>query len=127
MMIRKELHRIEPWSAVRVGFFFGLLCGFIFGLLNGWAVKYLAEMYGGMFTPPGSENLVNLGGGAVWFLAVSTALVFSLFWSFMGGVFAIFYNLVARWFGGIEVGVVERPLHKTQTTHDGGVEVRDDA
>jgi hypothetical protein len=107
-MIR-EIRRIHPFSAVRVGFFFGLVFGFLFGLFNGMIVSFIAQTYGPSFLPPGSENVGNLGGGALIVLAVFAALMFSLLWAFAALVMSWLYNLIAGWFGGIEFWVVDHP------------------
>ena len=107
----REIRRILPFSAVRVGFFFGLAFGFLFGLFNGLIVSFIAETYGPSFLPAGSENVGNLSGGALFILAIFAALMFSLIWAFTGLVFALLYNLIAGWFGGIEFTVLDHPDH----------------
>jgi hypothetical protein len=101
--VKREIQRIEPFSAVRVGFFFGLLFGFFFGLFNAAIVRFLAVSYGEAFLPPGSSGLADLSGLTLLIFAVFTALTFSLLYALLGLVMAWFYNLIARLFGGIEV------------------------
>ncbi|MBI5058386.1 DUF3566 domain-containing protein [candidate division KSB1 bacterium] len=105
----REIRRIQPFSAVRVGFFFGLAFGFVFGLFNGMIVSFIAQTYGPSFLPPGSESVGELGGGALIVLAIFAALMFSLLWAFTGLIFALLYNLIAGWFGGIEFSVIDHP------------------
>ncbi|MFZ5433256.1 MAG: DUF3566 domain-containing protein [Calditrichota bacterium] len=107
-MIR-EIRRIEPVSAIRVGFFIGLLSGFIFGLVEGTIIKAIAQSGGMGLLPQGAESLVNLQGGALVILAVVTGLVFSLLFALTGGLLTIFYNWSARLFGGIEMHMDAEP------------------
>ncbi len=121
--MRRELHRIEPWSAVRIGFFFGLFSGFLFGLLNAWAAKYLAEVYGKSLAPEGTDMTMFMSGQAVLFFAIIASLLFSLVWSALGGAFAMLYNLVARMFGGLEISVLDHSAQITRSAeHDDGVD-----
>lgn len=101
--MKREIHRIEPFSAVRVGFFFGLFIGFFFGLFNAAVVRFLAASYGQAFLPPGSDSIASMSGFTLFVFAVFTALTFSLLHAFIGLVFAWFYNVIARLFGGLEI------------------------
>jgi hypothetical protein len=100
--LKKEITRIEPWSAVRVGFFFGILLGLVFGLFNGVLIKYLSGTSASSLLPPDAKELSSFSGGAMVALAIVMALIFSLLWALIGAVGAIFYNAVANLFGGLE-------------------------
>lgn len=100
--MKKEITRIEPWSAVRVGFFFGLLSGFLFGLFNGFFIKLLAGTSASSMLPPDAKDLAGLSGGAMIALAIVMALIFSLLYAVIGVFGAMFYNAIAGLFGGLE-------------------------
>ena len=101
--MKREITRIEPWSAMRVGFFFGLLSGFLFGLFSGSLTKYLANSMGVSVLPPDAQEVAGLSAGAIVALAIMMALIASLAWALLGAIGAVFYNLVARLFGGLEL------------------------
>jgi len=101
-MIR-EIHRIEPLSAIRVGFIMGIFTGFIFGLLEGAIIKLAVKTIGSEILPPGAESLAHLSGASLLLLAIVMGLLISLFFALMAGLLAIFYNWAARIFGGFEI------------------------
>jgi len=101
--VRHEISRIEPWSAVRIGFFMGLLCGFVLGLLEVAVFKSLSGAGGAGLLPPEASDLANMSGGMILVMAVVTGLLMSLVMSLLGGLTALFYNMVARLFGGLEL------------------------
>jgi Transmembrane domain of unknown function (DUF3566) len=101
--MKRELRHIHPWSAVRVCFFVGLLCGFLLGLFNGVILKYFAGVLGEQAIPRDMMNAMNLSGGTIIALAIILSLISSLLLAVFGGIAAIFYNLIAAWFGGLEV------------------------
>jgi hypothetical protein len=103
--VKREIHHIEPWSAVRVGFFIGLLGGFVFGLLNGAIIKYFASVLGDKMMPPELMSMVNLSGGAIIALSIIMSLISSLIFAVLGLVAALCYNLIASLFGGLEIHV----------------------
>jgi hypothetical protein len=100
--MKRELLRIEPWSAVRVGFFFGLLIGFAAALFEVFLLKSLSGTSAKSLLPPEASQMVGMSGGAIAAMAVIMALFFSLLIAFLSGLGAIFYNAITRWFGGIE-------------------------
>lgn len=100
--MKKEISRIEPWSAVRVGFFFGLLTGILFGFFNGFFIKLLAGTTASSLLPPDAKELSGLSGGAMVALAIIMGLIFSLIYAITAAIGAVFYNAVARLFGGLE-------------------------
>ncbi len=103
--MKRELQRVEPWSAVRIGFFIGLLGGFLLGLLNGVLVKYMAGVLGEKVMPPELMNMAHLTGGAIFVLGIIMALMSSLFFAVLSLVAAICYNVIAHLFGGLEMEV----------------------
>jgi hypothetical protein len=101
--MRRELQRIEPWSAVRVGFFLGIPAGFLFGLLE---AAFLKTMTGqGATLPPEANALGDLSGGSVFMMALMMSVMCSLLFALTGGIGAMIYNLIARLFGGVEVRI----------------------
>ncbi len=100
--MKKEITRIEPWSAVRVGFFFGLLSGILFGLFNGFFIKLLAGTSASSMLPPDAKELSGFSGGAMIALAIVMGLIFSLLYAVVGALGAMFYNAIAGLFGGLE-------------------------
>lgn len=101
--MKREIQRIEPMSAVRVGFLVGLASGVVFGLLEAALFKTLSQSTGASFLPPEAADLVNLSGGGIIILAIVTGLFFSLVFAFLGAMTALLYNLAAHLFGGIEI------------------------
>jgi hypothetical protein len=90
--------RIGPGSAFKVGAalyaFMGLFIGLIFALVS---------MVGGALMPASQTGAFRMffGAGAIIFLPI--------FYGVIGGIFAalgaLIYNLVAGWFGGLEVDI----------------------
>jgi hypothetical protein len=101
--MKREIQRIEPVSAVRVGFILGLGLGVIFGLVEAVFLKLLAGSGGEAMLPAGAAELTKLSGGGILLLALSAGLMFSLICSLLGALTAMFYNLAAHFFGGIEM------------------------
>jgi hypothetical protein len=101
--MKRELLRIEPMSAVRISFFLGLAAGFLFGLIEAILFKSLsASPAGSSLLPPEAQQMVTMSGAAIVLLAVVVGLVFSLIFAFAGALMAVFYNWLARMFGGLE-------------------------
>jgi hypothetical protein len=109
MSVRHELLRVEPRSALRVGFLLGLLGGFVFGLLEVLFFRALSSGAGGVVLPAEAQELVNSGGGGLVVVALVTSLISSLVFALVGGLTAVFYNFGARLFGGIELSLSEPP------------------
>ncbi|RPH93538.1 hypothetical protein EHM69_09995 [candidate division KSB1 bacterium] len=101
--MRREILRVEPWSAVRIGFVIGLFGGVIFGLLESFIFRMMAGSGSASLLPPEAKGLTELSGGMMIVAALVAGLVFSLICAMIGGLTAMFYNLGARLFGGIEV------------------------
>jgi hypothetical protein len=101
--MKREIQRIEPVSAVRVGFLVGLISGVIFGLIEVILIKGMSQSVGSSFFPAEAAELTNLNSGAMIVLAIVTGLFFSLIFAVVGAMFALLYNLSAHLFGGIEV------------------------
>jgi hypothetical protein len=98
----RVVKRIEPLSAMKVA---GILYG-ILGLFIGAILSVLA--LSGIFSSP-----LTGGGMPGWFPGVFGALavvIFPIFYAVLGavmaGLMAVFYNLAARFVGGLEVDVV---------------------
>lgn len=108
-MIRREITRIEPRSALRVGFFLGLLFGILFGLYSAMVLKGMGESGMNMFGEAEAAQLKSLGGVSTILLTLFMGLLGALFYSLVSGLCAIVYNLAARMFGGLEYQVQELP------------------
>ena len=106
-MSRREITRIEPRSAVRIGFFLGLVVGLLFGLYSAAVLKGLSDSGMALLGDAETAQLKELGGISTVLLLIISALLGALFHSLIGGLCAIVYNLSARFFGGIEYHVQE--------------------
>lgn len=106
-MSRREITRIEPRSALRVGFFLGLLFGLLFGLYSAMVLKGMGESGMKMFGEAEAAQLKSLGGISTILLTLFMGLLGALFYSLVSGLCAIVYNLAARMFGGLEYQVQE--------------------
>jgi Na+/proline symporter len=105
--VKHEVLRIEPRSALRIGFLLGLLGGFVFGLIEVLLFRAMSQAGGEAVLPPGAQELIGSGPGALVLVAVVTGLISSLVFALVGALTAIFYNLGARLFGGIEISLDE--------------------
>jgi hypothetical protein len=109
MSVKHEVLRVEPRSAMRIGFLLGLLGGFVFGLLEVLFFRALSGAAGGGMLPPEAQALVSSGAGALILVALVTSLISSLIFALAGGLTAVFYNFGVRLFGGIELFLSEPP------------------
>ena len=116
--MKREIQRIEPVSAVRVGFILGLGLGVIFGLVEAVFLKLLAGSGGEAMLPAGAAELTKLSGGGILLLALSAGLMFSPVAGArsLGALTAMFYNLAAHFFGGIEMILMETSRSRTTRT-----------
>lgn len=101
--MKREVLRIEPVSATRVGFFVGLAAGVLFWILELFLMKLLSGAGGEEMLPPGGKDVLGLGTVGLMGMAVISSLLFSLLFAVFGGLFAVLYNLAARFFGGFEI------------------------
>lgn len=102
--MKREILRLEPVSAMRIGFVLGLFAGFVMGLVEAVLLKAMSGMPGSAAVlPPEAAPLSNAGAGTLFLLAVVMGLLFSLIFAFLGALMAIAYNLAARFFGGLEL------------------------
>ncbi|MDD5087344.1 MAG: DUF3566 domain-containing protein [bacterium] len=115
--MKRELLRIEPVSATRVGFFVGLAAGVVFWILELLLMKLLSGAGGEAMLPPGGKDLLGLGAVGVMGMAVISSLLFSLLFAVFGGLLAVFYNLAARFFGGFEICVSDAEAEPAPPTH----------
>jgi len=106
-MKRREITRIEPRSAIRIGFFLGLLFGALFGVYSAVLLKGMGDTGLQMFGATEAAQIKSLGGVSTIFMAMFMGLIGALFYSLVSGLCAVVYNLAARWFGGIEYQVQE--------------------
>lgn len=92
------LKRVGPASAFKVGL---ALYGFM-GLLGGAFFAVLSQT-GGAFVPPAEAGAFRM------FFGVGAIVILPIFYGIIGGIFgalgAVIYNLVAGWFGGLEVDI----------------------
>jgi hypothetical protein len=116
--MKREIQRIEPVSAIRVGFLVGMVSGVIFGLIEVLLIKGISQGGGSSFLPVEAAELTNLSGGAMIVLSIVTGLIFSLIFAFLGAMMALLYNLAAHLFGGIEVFMSGDESAQTDTEND---------
>lgn len=107
--MKHELLRIEPRSAIRIGFFLGLLGGFILGVFEMLFFRAVSDAGGGAMLPAEAKALIGTGAGSYLMIGLVTGLVFSLIMALAGGLTAVFYNLAARMFGGVEMTLDDPP------------------
>ncbi|HEY3295818.1 MAG TPA: DUF3566 domain-containing protein [bacterium] len=100
--MKREILRVEPASAVRIGFVVGLFTGFVAGLVEAVLLKAMSGTPGGSLLPPEAAPLANSSAGTLFLLAIVMGLLFSLIFAFLGALLAFAYNMAARSFGGIE-------------------------
>lgn len=113
--MKHEVLRIEPRSAMRIGFFVGLLGGFIFGLFETLIFRAMSSTGGSTILPPEARQLLESGSSALLLVAVITGLGSSLIVALFGGLTAIFYNMGSRLFGGLEVVLNEPPAEAAES------------
>ena len=101
--MKREIQRIEPASAVRIGFVVGLFAGFVMGLIEAVLLKAMSGAPGSSMLPPEAAPLANSSAGTLFLLAIVMGLLFSLIFALLGALTAFAYNLAARSFGGIEM------------------------
>lgn len=88
----KEIKRVGP---VSVGKILGVI-GAVVGVIVGLILALFSDALGGAF----------LGGN--WFVQLIVLIVFYALVSFVTGViYAVIYNLVAGWIGGIQIELDE--------------------
>jgi hypothetical protein len=108
--VKHEVLRIEPRSAMRIGFFVGLLGGIVFGLIETLLFRAMSSAGGNALLPPEAQQLIASGTGALLLVALITGLASSLIVALVGGLTAVFYNFGARLFGGLEFSLSEPPV-----------------
>lgn len=115
-MSRREVTRIEPRSAVRVGFFIGLVIGLLFGLYSAALLKGMSESSLSLLGGADAAQIKSLGSVSTIFLMIFMGLIGALLHSLIAGLCAIVYNLSARMFGGLEYHVEEIPESGSTTS-----------
>ena len=120
--MKHEVLRIEPRSAMRIGFFIGLLGGFVFGLVETLIFRAMSGASTGITLPPEAQQLIESGAGALLLVALITGLASSLIVALLGGLTAIFYNMGTRLFGGLEVSLSEPPAEPASEVEQDGEE-----
>lgn len=106
-MTKRHIERIEPVSAVRMGFFIGLVVGVCFGLLNLYVMRTLSGIAGSNMLGEMMQDAAGMSVFSMVLSVIAAALMSSLFHAALGGVLALVYNTAARYFGGIEVTLTE--------------------
>lgn len=114
--VRRELQRIEPRTALRAGFFLGLLFGCLFGLYAAWVLKGIGDTGAGLLSAAETEQMKAIGGGSTVLLCLISALVGALVHSLIAGLAAVIYNISSKWFGGIEYVTEDAPEPPVETT-----------
>lgn len=104
-----EMKRLPLWSVVKAVFFVSLIAGFIAGLLYGIIMlKFISVVISNMeFGGEIFSDISSIGGIGVFFMAVIFSLFSSVTTSVGALIAAVSYNLVAGWFGGIEIELRE--------------------
>jgi len=101
--VKREILRIEPSSAMRIGFFIGLITGFLVGLLEAVLLKAMSGAQGAGILPAEAAPLAGSSATTLFLLAIVMGLLFSLIFALFGALIAVVYNIAARSFGGIEL------------------------
>lgn len=126
--MNREIRYILPASAMRVGFLLGLMGGVVLGFVQVLLFRMVGATMSGLLPAAEAEQLTQMSGGTIVLLAIVTGLVFSVVGTIAGGLTAVFYNLAARWFGGIVVDVAgEEPAEESRLSRweaDGGEDER---
>ncbi|MCB9358020.1 MAG: DUF3566 domain-containing protein [Calditrichaeota bacterium] len=120
-MSRREITRIEPRSALRVGFFLGVLGGVLFGLYSAALLKSMGDSGAALFGETEAAQLRSLGGVSTVFMALFMGLIGALLSSLLAGLSAIVYNLAAHYFGGLEYhveDVTDREAARSHSSHE---------
>jgi predicted lipid-binding transport protein (Tim44 family) len=104
-----EIREINIWSVVKVAFFIFIVIGLCVGLLAFLVVSAAGSLFSSWMGPTAAN--VALGTFSTMFGLVF-ALLLSVFYAVMGTIMvfiiSFFYNLVARFLGGVTVNVVEK-------------------
>jgi Transmembrane domain of unknown function (DUF3566) len=95
--------RISPGSAIKVGLvlyaFLGLILGILVALISLMAGGIAARL--GQSAPPGLSSAFGIGGGVGAIIVMP--IVYGIVGAIAFGLFALIYNVVAGWVGGLEV------------------------
>jgi len=105
--MRYEIKSISTWPFIKVSFFFNLVVGFIFGLLYALFAGFILTIMSRFseFQPGGFDfDLEPLPIGIMLVvLPILFAIMGAVFYTIIGVVLVLIYNLIARLVGGYEL------------------------
>lgn len=105
--MRYEIKSIGMWPFIKVTFFFNLVVGFIFGLLYALFAGFILTIMSRLseFQPGGFDfDLEPLPIGIMLVaLPILFAIMGAVFYTIIGVVLVLIYNLIARLVGGYEL------------------------
>ena len=105
--MKKEIKSFDIGSVAKMFFFIGLIIGLIAGIIfaiafviaGAFGPQYYPEMYSSI--PNNAGALVALGG------IIGFPIIYAVLGTIFGIIFAGFYNIIARAFGGIKADFIE--------------------
>lgn len=106
--MRYEIKSIGMWPFVKVSFFFNLVVGFIFGLLYALFAGFIMTIMSRFseFQPGGFDfdMMEPMPIGIILVvLPVLFAIMGAVFYTIIGAILVLIYNLIARLVGGYEL------------------------
>ena len=128
--MRYEIKSIGMWPFIKVSFFFNIVVGFIFGLLYALFAGFIMTIMSRFseFQPGGFDfDLEPLPIGIMLVvLPVLFAIMGAVFYTIIGAILVLIYNLIARLVGGYELdlelvgtGVPSMPGGQPLTSYTG--------
>ncbi len=105
--MRYEVKSVGIWPFIKVSFFFNLIVGFIFGLLYALFAGFIIAIMSrfSQFQPGGFD--LDMGGMPVGIMLVVLPIMFAImgaiFYTIIGVIIVLVYNLIARLVGGYEL------------------------
>ena len=105
--MRYEIRSIGMWPFIKVSFFFNLVVGFVFGLLYALFAGFIMTIMSRLsqFQPSGFDfELEPMPIGIVLVvLPILLAVMAAVFYTMIGVVLVLIYNLIAKLAGGYEL------------------------
>jgi len=105
--MRYEIKSVGMWPFIKVSFFFNLVVGFIFGLLYALFAGFIMTIMSRFSEfQPGSFDF-DLEPLPIGFMLVVLPILFAImgavFYTIIGAILVLIYNLIARLVGGYEL------------------------
>jgi hypothetical protein len=114
--MRYEVKTIGVWPFIKVSFFFNLIIGFLFGLFYALFIgvfmsfmSRLSNLQPGMFEEFGMMEPLPIGVMLV-VLPITCAILGAIFYTLIGVVLVVIYNLIAKIVGGYELELELAPV-----------------